>query len=514
MAGSSENADRSVVPRWRTFREALASNELSSAEVAKAPRIDGTPFLRDKENQWLANRELPFAIDLVSAATVLGTSDGAKGAAEFVLEQGSRASPASQHLARNFLGIAEPEDIFENVTRLQIVHGLKSLKARRLSQPRNSFVWADLSRLYMLLGQNNQARQAMRVALGLSPTERFVIRSATRLLLHCKEREEALHLLRTNPRTATDPWLMAAEIAVSSIVGKTPKLARRGQELLKNSKAHPFHTSELACALGSLEMLGGNNRKANKLFTASLTKPTDNSLAQVVWASKRTGLGDINPSLLLLRHASEAKTLDAFNHADWIGAMTYANDWIRDEAFSARPHQLAASVAATFLDKFELAEQIAKGGLATNPRHPGLINNIAFALVSRGMPHAALKIMDEVDEDLMTPPSAICLVATAGLAFFRLGDPAKGKEHYELAIEAAARHNNNFLAVLARLYLARELVLQGAPGGLDAFQKAQDEARKLQNTNAPQIAEHLAGQVSDAELARKIRAGTAPLMLT
>ncbi len=238
MAASNENADRRVVPRWRTFREALKRNELSASTVAKSPGIDGSPFLREKEAHWLANHEIPFAIDLVGAATVLGESEPAKSAAEFILENSSKTSLSAQHLARNLLGIEDQsEDTFECHTRLQIIHGLKTLKARRLSQTRNAFVWSDLARLYVLLGQIEQAHQAMRVALNLAPTERFVVRSATRFFLHSHEAERALHLLRSNPRTPTDPWLTAAELSVSSVLGKTPRFARRAQEFQRISKS-------------------------------------------------------------------------------------------------------------------------------------------------------------------------------------------------------------------------------------------------------------------------------------
>ncbi len=247
------------------------------------------------------------------------------------------------------------EEKFEHHTRLQIIHDLKKLKARRLSQTKNAFVWSDLARLYVLLGQNEQAHQAMRVALSLAPTERFIVRSATRFFLHSNEAERALHLLRSNPRTPTDPWLTAAEISVSSILAKTPKFIRRARELLESADVPAFHTSELSSALGSIEMFGGNNRKANKLFVASLKDPTDNSLAQAVWASKRTGLGEVKINLLHGANVSEAKTFQAFNHAEWNDVIINANTWAQSEGFSGSPYRvLASSVAASLLGDLNL----------------------------------------------------------------------------------------------------------------------------------------------------------------
>ena len=466
--------------------------------------IDGTPFLNEKESQWLANKELPFAVDLVSAATVLGESSTARGAAEFILENGSGVSLVAQQLARGLLGIAVPaKESVQPISRQRLIHDVKELKARRLTQSRNAFVWADLARLYVLLGQIEPARQAIRIAINLAPAERFVLRSATRFLLHSKDHEQALHLLRSNPRTPVDPWLTAAEIAVSSVVGKTPKFVRRGQELLKSADVPPFHTSELASALASLEMFEGNNRKANKLFIKSLKEPTDNALAQVVWASKRTGLGVVNSSLLQRPNSSEAKTFDAYNRAQWSDVVIHANTWSQHEAFSARPRLLASAVAASLLDEPELSEKIARSGLEANPGDAALINNIAFALIEQGKPEEALKELSLADKNRITPVEAICLIATTGLAYFRVGAAEDGRRYYEAAIEAATRHNNQSMKALAKLYLARELVLQKNPDGFKEFRKAHEEAKKFQNTNLPHIADHLAEKVMDAEIKQR-----------
>jgi tetratricopeptide (TPR) repeat protein len=451
----------------------------------------------------MENKCLPFAIELVSAATVLRESENSKAAAEFIMESGSDAAPAAQKLARTFLGIEDSVSEELNISRHGIILGIKELKARRLSQGRNAFVWADLARLYVLLGQIAPARQAIKVALSLAPHERFVLRSATRFFLHSMDHEQALHLLRSNARTPFDPWLVAAEIAVSSVLEKKPKFARCGQSLLKDADVPLFHTSELASALGSLELFEGHHKKANKLFSASVQEPTENALAQVVWASKRSGLGNVNPDLLNSLHASEAKTFDSHNRADWNSVVSYADEWAHEESFSSRPRQIASSVASSLLNKHELAVEIAQMGLATNPGHPGLLNNKAFALIQLGKPEEGMKAIDMVDKHQLNPIDIICLVATAGLAYFRLGDPIQGRAYYEKAIEAASRQKKDYLKILARLYLARERVLQGELEGLTEFRKAHEAAKKIKTTSLPYVADNLANQVMDAAISKK-----------
>jgi hypothetical protein len=157
MAASNENADRRVVPRWRTFQQALASNELSAASIATTPTIDVFPFLHEKENSWLRNKTIPFALDLVSAATVLGPSKHANAAAEMLLEAKTKINPTARSLAQGLLGITE-EPVAEDITSPDILAEISLLKRKRIAQKRNAFVWTDLARLYAVVGQMNQPR--------------------------------------------------------------------------------------------------------------------------------------------------------------------------------------------------------------------------------------------------------------------------------------------------------------------------------------------------------------------
>jgi len=492
MAASNENADRRVVPRWRTFQQALATNELSPASVATAATIDVAPFLHEKEDSWLRNKTIPFALDLVSASTVLGPSKHANAAAEMLLEAKTKINPTARSLAQGLLGVTE-EPIAKKITSSpNILTEISLLKRKRIEQKRNAFVWTDLARLYVAVGQNESAWRALRVALTLAPSDRFVLRCTTRFLLHDRKPEKAFGLLQKNQRTPEDPWLIAAEIAVSSVLSKPSKFAKVGSQLLKHGDLPPFHTSELASALASLEMFSGNDRKANRLFRSALVDPTDNALAQTIWASKRTGLGNVDISHLEKPNLNEPRALDYFNRFNWKETVHFAEGWARDESFSARPRLLASAIATTFLHQSKRSEQIAREGLATNPGHPGLINNIAFALIDQGKPFEARQIIDTVDRRLVTVNEAICLLATAGLAYFRLGEIDRGREFYEDAISAAFQNRNEYLRMLARLYFAREEIRVGTPGARERFAAVSDDARKLETTNLPVIVDHLA----------------------
>ena len=77
-----------------------------------------------------------------------------------------------------------------------------------------------------------------------------------------------MDLLRKNSRTSYDPWLMAAEIAAAAVAEKTPRFAKIGGLFLVTSDVGPFHTSELASALASLEMNAGKGRNRKQVVPA------------------------------------------------------------------------------------------------------------------------------------------------------------------------------------------------------------------------------------------------------
>jgi len=494
MAAANENADRQVVPQWRTFKEALNNGELGSPSTRKVKAIDPSPFIQEKEADWKANKALPFALDLISAAVVFDVKTPVVAeAAEFLLASSGQVHEIGVKLAKSVLGIHETVS-GENLpqSRIQIVNALKQQKARRINQPRNAFVWTDLARLYTILGQVTQARAAIRVALALEPNERFVVRSTARFLHHIKAYDEALSLLRRNPKTSEDPWLLAAETAASAAAQTSPRFAKTGLQFLEKRDINPFHTSELASALATLEMRSGKHRHSNKLFAQSLHKPTQNALAQAVWATKIAGLSALNPELLSRANASEAITLDFYNRGAWKELIEAADKWAKEEGFSARPFGIASSIASSLLDQADLGEKIADNGLLVNPKNPVLLNNKAFAQVLQNKPESAAKTLLGLDLDSVDTPSKVCLMATTGLIFFRRGNATEGRLMYEKAISLT---NDPILRALASLYLASEDAALGNKAAFNEFKRAFHAAQKLQTTNIPAIAEHIAPRV-------------------
>lgn len=487
MAASSQLAVRRVVPRWRSFDAAVQAGELDPTELRKRQLVSGDDAIKRKEEEWRANKELLFATDLVGAAQIFGVTETAKEAADYILNNAGKTSQLARRLAARVLGFAEPRvddripvdrNQFHQDARLKIAE----LKDRRIAEPRNAFVWADLARTYVLLGLPDQAETALHVALALAPSDRFILRIAARFFLHRGDPERALFLLRDAERTRIDPWLMAAEIAVSQVAEKSSKFLKAGYDLVERRAFKPFHSSELTSALGSQRFWDGNTRAAKKLFSQSLIEPTENALAQAVWAARDVGLL-IPDKALEGSKAAEARSLAARNSGEWLSAYDLAKRWIQEEPFSSRPYSFASALGVSILGKASEAELLARSGLETNPNHPGLVNNVAFALVEKGDAEMAKEALSDANWSIAAPTAKICLVATTGLVEYRLGHHSEGRKLYTEAIRLAQEEGDKTLKALAQIYLAREEARIGAEGFSALFDRA---ARELAKHGTPQ----------------------------
>jgi tetratricopeptide (TPR) repeat protein len=490
MATITQMGIRRVVPRWRTFRETLTSGELDPTESLSPSKLVNDEFFEQKERDWKSNREILFATDLVGASVVFGMTDAVKDAALFLLDREHDTTPLVRRLAKGVLGIKHDtiQGYVNREEREQARAEIQKLKSRRTNEPRNAFVWMDLARLYVLLGLPDQARIPLKIAMALAPHDRFIVRSSVRFHLHDGNPDQALDLLRRNERTKSDPWLMAAELAVSHVAGKSPKFFKQAEVLAANNNSSPFHLSELLTSIASIDMWDGKNRKARRLFIDSLKSPNENALAQTIWASRDVGITEIPDNVMQISNASEARTLAARNHGEWELAVQFANGWITDESFSARPYSFAGSVLTSILGRPEAGEAIARSGLATNQNHPGLINNIAFALVEQGKAKDAKIEISKASRQDSNDVARVCLMATEGLIEYRLGKLEKGRTLYLAAIAEAERLDNKPLKAVAQIYFAREEARVGVHSALSVFQQGFKEIQKANSLHNLAIA--------------------------
>ncbi len=479
MSAALTDKERHVVPRWRDSNVAGALGELDpSAERSRV--FDGTEeSWREKRDAWATTRQLSFAADLLGAALTLGKFEEADEAARYVSGRKSDASPALQLVAERLLheriGSNDPQQPkFERQSLSAAVH---LTRERLRNDPRNAIAWTDLARAYASLGFGVKAERAIRLATGISRANRFVLRSAARLHLHLGDTESAHRLLRDNELVKSDPWVVAAEIVAADLDGRTSRLVRRGREFLASRNFGPFHLGELACAIGSLELKSGRIKAAKKLFQSALIKPTENSLAQIEWASQRLQDFTLFPWQFEIPFSHEARARYSFAAGDWRRAVDESIDWFADEPFASQSSTLGSYVAAEHLEDFVLSADIASQGLIASPEDPSLLNNFAFALASQGKLGEATKAINRLDLRLAALSTQICYHATVGLIAFRLGDTEKGRASYNDAISLAKGPALAKLRAHAAVNLAQEELRIDSPDARSAVVSAIEHSR-------------------------------------
>lgn len=477
---------RRIIPRWRDTYTALRTGELLFSLRLKPKTKIGDDLFQEKLQNWRSNREIEFAAEVVSSAISLGNYEEAIDAAEF-LELNSRDTTKSVlSIANEILIRTGNRPKIENNNDLgdfdkKILHNqIHKIRQNLADYPRNTFLWADLSLFYSKLGQVNKSIESMNVALNLAPTNRFILRSASRLYIHVGEPDRAHDLLISKTETRYDPWLLAAEIATACVANRTSKLIRRSKDLLESRTYSDFQTAELASAIATLELSNGAAKKARRLFQLSLLDPTENSVAQSVWAKKALPVLEINDVIIRVPRAYEARAIQALNDQDWEVAVEESIRWLKDEFFSSRPAEVGAYAALIGMENYPLAEKIIWPALIANPDDLILINNLAFSIANqKGREYEAYSILQSAIQHIENARDNIPIKATMGLINLRLGKLDEGQKLYLEAISLAKKRSNLEQATIATMYYAREMILAGLFTKTEAIDVAENAAKSI-----------------------------------
>lgn len=459
-----DKTQRRIVPRWRPSGLASSSADFTAL---KKPSIRA-PLALDERGQalraFLADRNLGTASEALTEALLEGNADGAKRCAAYIRQNANSAPAPLLRLANE----AAPGELPSPTGAVEVARWRSLLKL----SPRNAVVWADMARHYAAQGDKKQATRCMQTALQLAPDHRWMLRTASRFLVHQQDYAAAHKLLANHPRTKTDPWLMAAELACAHVAGKVPKSWKAGNDALRYDRFSAVHVSELATAIGMMELEGGNKKQAKKLVQRGLIVPTENTLAQVIWAKEAKHLGDgfvgLSKLVSAREDAFEASYKIGLRQGDFPRAFAACRQWMDDEPFAARP-KMETTFIASLLDDYDLIQRIARKISKTDGKLSNEMEmNVLFAELSSGQ-------IDAKDPDtfgktvarlktLMDIGGLLTVHATANLALlsYRSGNPEAGRDLYRVAIDLARKQEGIENAALAATFAAREAILAGA----------------------------------------------------
>ena len=404
-------------------------------------------------------------------------------AADFIIEHAHQSPQPLLNVARRTLGRRSQADasgdgvprrfespILDEHERRRTYENIHDVKRALRRFGNNAVLFTELARLYLTLGHEKRALRKVEVALALAPTNRYILRSAARTFAHCGDTERGCELLMRSPRVRRDPWVTSAALAMAGVIGRSSKVMKAAIGLLKSGDFAALSLAELRAGVGSVELLAGNQRHARRLLRASLEQPTDNSLAQVEWGLSIEPLFELDLSAFDATRYYEALALEAYQNRRWTDVVEHCKAWLWDMPFASRPVLMASHVATVVLGDYELAQAFCRAGRLVARNDPKFINNYAYALALNNQGDAALQMLDEVPAAAVKDNATrACLDATRGLAHFRNGDLARGREKYELAMKTTGSMQDKEFGQVAVLNYVREELIAGQeiPGGME-----------------------------------------------
>ena len=447
--------------------------ELSSPRPARSSPPTSTEDFDEKLRDWRDEQSISFASQLVGAGIVHGRLEDVRDPAEFLRDRPNESPPLARDLAEWVL--RGRSSISTDPNQRHRVAGFRRLLT---ADPRDPIAWIDLAREYTVLGKTRHATRAVRAALQLAPNNRFVLRSATRFYLHQGEPERALHLLSQADRAVADPWLVGPAISVASILQRSTRFPKIGRALLAADNHSDWHVNELAASLATLEFENANARAARRLFRRALRKPTENTVAQVRWASDQSVGLDVDPALLELPRTFEAAAWTHHNSAAWEDCLDQAEQWFDDQEFSSRPAILGSYVAAVAMDDHVRSVTLLRKALIANPKNFGLLNNLAYALANLGKFDEAEATLAAINDSGADALPRVLKLATSGLVGFRRGDPKRGIALYSEALAVARDSGRHDLEERVLVFLALECAVSAMPTSNEWVGVAEDVVQR------------------------------------
>jgi tetratricopeptide (TPR) repeat protein len=466
--------ERRIIPRWRNI--SIASN---TGELVLLPTKSKLTFVKpevqlfEQKASWERYKDLPHAGDLLSSAFVFGTHSEYQTVAKFILKKELDTNSPLVRLANMALNIDSnnseidktfTSDFIDQCPDQEIFWSeIRKLKIILRNEPRNPIVWIELGRLYSRLGQIEKAKICVDTAVFLDKNNRYIVRSGSRFYHHIDDDEKALQTIKRSEFAKYDPWLISAEIAYSSLLERHSTLTKYGIEIYNNLLGkNYFAITELASALGTVELSKDKLKEARRYFRNALIQPNDNSLAQINWMA-RIKLGiDTNSIKEHIPFAFESKSISSYYNKDYDKSFEYAIKWFNDEPYSPRPIKVASYIARTYLNDLPKSIKLLKCGLKINPKDIILINDLTYDLILNNQLDEAIKVFSNIvhfDINSFNIHTRIPIIATMGLILFRQKNYEKGRDFYSKALSLTKKINNDYLYALALANLTREEIL-------------------------------------------------------
>lgn len=461
MIKANPEKERHTIPRWNSINMAEKLGELSPIKT----KHNNTNRVSESSldlllNNWKSERNLTLAIEIISTTRLTNSKKNIDEIIDFAEKAVSELNDTPKLLV-DFLNHNEGINYYNTDTH-QV--SINKIKKALVNYPHNPLMWNELSREYVISGQNDKARKALQIAYGLAPENRTILRSIARFYTHIGDLEKALYFLRKCSIVKTDPWILSAEISITNMLGKASRNIKTARTIIEDDNYSPFSISELASELGTMDFFAGKSKLGKKMIKLAATKPFENAFAQMVWINRNVySIENIIETIPVRIECNyEAQTRLYMQSQQWETAQTFAGLWQEYQPFSQDPAIISSFISSDFLLDYEKAKQSLKCGLKSNPNNVDLLNNYIYALILNGELIEAKKIYQQAS-NLDSGKKSVSLIATGGMLDYRLGKPQLGKTKYLEVIDILkkAKGNDKDTYFRALLCFAREEKLQG-----------------------------------------------------
>lgn len=500
--------ERRLIPRWRRTSQTLEMNEASSFAKGTQHIIlaDASDF-EDTVERWRKTSNVGYLGDVLSFSVVPEFRERLKVIAREVIDKSVQTTNTQVAIVNSILGGSEediPQQEAFSVCNPVTQREVQLLRRMLRINPSNPLALLDIAQLQLTSGKHRDAQRSLLSAISLSPNNRLVIRTLSRFYVHIKQPDRAHHLIRRHPRTAEDPWLMASEVALAAIANVPPHFAKRGFKFVRDRSAANPDISELAGALGGIELGAGNAHRARELFRVALLEPNDNVIAQAVTNQRALGIDLSDPvrSRTSLS-AAEVQTLLAWDAMDTKVAESSAISWHLEEPFSSRPLQFLATLYA-IENEFGKGINLAKRGLMADPDDSTLLANLAYLLAIDGRLNDSEAILRRLSKDKSERFVAITL-ATNGLIAMKRALYELGDKLYLEAIDKFRHQNDSQFLTTCYAYYARSAVNASHPNSNQIVASAVDQYNKQMCIDAAIILRKLGKDVPVTEQTKSAR---------
>ena len=455
---------RTMIPRWRSL-ELTPNFEIVSAKNLNKTSLsfsNGKAHLAKFVAEWKRAPSLITASDLLDAAFVFGQNKETQEAALFVMTNKNYASEGLLTSAKcilfNHWKSKSAVSTLENISHEIALAKIRHIKSILIDAPRDSIALTELARMYAYIGQTKQSEASLERALKLTPDNRYILRSAANFFSNNEKHEKALSYIWKSESVKSDPWIQAAEIALTTRSSKGPRFAGKQLRHSKTMSVKSHGASELLLGLASLEFKNGaKNKYVRKLVENSLPFATENGLAQAVWIGDQAGFE--LPTYQLLKNtprAFEASYYSLMEEEKYDRATVAAISWKNDQPLSPDASIEGAYTASVLIGDHSKGIEIANDALATHPNNFTIHNNLYYSQIVSGDVSGGLDTLKKLRHLADSEYRSMYLYAATGLLAYAVGDVEAGGAIYERTCELANEQKDASSLIRAVIHWAEQ----------------------------------------------------------